>query len=77
MKGGSVKWFDTKKGYGFIIGPMGEDVFVHYSSIQGEGFRSLREGEHVEYELVETAKGLAATHVHADQVQPQPSPVAG
>ena len=44
MPDGSVKWFDTKKGYGFIIGPEGKDVFVHYSSIEGEGFRSLREG---------------------------------
>jgi CspA family cold shock protein len=63
MAAGNVKWFDTKKGYGFIIGPEGKDVFVHYSSIDGEGFRSLREGDTVEYELVETPKGLAATHV--------------
>ena len=60
---GNVKWFDTKKGYGFIVGPEGRDVFVHFSSIEGNGFRSLREGEHVEYELVETAKGLAAMQV--------------
>jgi len=76
MSGGNVKWFDTKKGYGFIIGPKGEDVFVHYSSIEGEGFRSLREGEQVEYEIVETAKGLAAAHVRAQQ-QPQPSQAMG
>ncbi len=63
MTGGSVKWFDTKKGYGFIQGPEGADVFVHYSSIEGDGFRSLREGEAVEYELIETNKGLAANHV--------------
>ncbi len=69
MTGGSVKWFDTKKGYGFIRGPTGQDVFVHYSSIEGDGFRSLREGEEVEYELVETSKGFAASHVRArDQV---------
>lgn len=67
MTGGNVKWFDSKKGYGFINGPEGQDVFVHYSSIDGDGFRSLREGEHVEYELIETAKGLAANHVRADQ----------
>jgi CspA family cold shock protein len=63
MTGGSVKWFDTKKGYGFIVGPEGRDVFVHYSSIEGDGFRSLHEGEKVQYDLVETAKGLAASHV--------------
>jgi CspA family cold shock protein len=63
MKGGSVKWFDTKKGYGFILGPEGKDVFVHYSSIEGDGFRSLREGEEVQYDLIETAKGLAASNV--------------
>lgn len=63
MTGGCVKWFDTKKGYGFIVGPEGKDVFVHYSSIEGDGFRSLREGEEVQYELIETAKGLAASHV--------------
>ena len=63
MTGGSVKWFDTKKGYGFIVGPEGKDVFVHYSSIEGDGFRSLREGEEVQYELIETGKGLAANNV--------------
>ncbi len=63
MTDGAVKWFDTKKGYGFIIGPDGKDVFVHYSSIEGDGFRSLREGEQVSYELVQTSKGLAAAHV--------------
>ncbi len=68
MADGNVKWFDTKKGYGFIIGPEGSDVFVHYSSIDGDGFRSLREGQHVEYELATTDKGLAATHVRAQAV---------
>ncbi len=63
MADGSVKWFDTKKGYGFILGPQGKDVFVHYTSIDGDGFRALKEGEPVEYELIETAKGLAASHV--------------
>ncbi|MCK4340204.1 MAG: cold shock domain-containing protein [Phycisphaerae bacterium] len=72
MTDGNVKWFDTKKGYGFINGPKGQDVFVHYSSIEGDGFRSLREGEAVEYELIETAKGLAANHVQVcDQVVPR------
>jgi cold shock protein len=63
MSIGNVKWFDTKKGFGFIVGPEGRDVFVHYSSIEGDGFRSLREGERVEYELIETPKGLAAAQV--------------
>jgi len=63
MPDGNVKWFDPKKGYGFIIGPEGKDVFVHYTSIDGEGFRSLREGERVQYDLIETSKGLAASHV--------------
>jgi CspA family cold shock protein len=65
MTDGNVKWFDTKKGYGFIVGPEGRDVFVHYTSIDGEGFRSLREGEVVQFDLVETPKGLAASHVRA------------
>ena len=63
MTSGNVKWFDRKKGYGFIVGPSGEDVFVHFSSIDSEGFRCLRHGERVEYELVETDRGLQANHV--------------
>jgi CspA family cold shock protein len=63
MSTGNVKWFDRKKGYGFILGPEGQDVFVHYSSIRGDGFRTLRDGEEVEYDLVETQKGLQATEV--------------
>ncbi len=60
---GTVKWFDTKKGFGFIIGPGGKDVFVHFTRIVGEGFRSLRDGEEVEYEHTEGDKGLLATMV--------------
>lgn len=60
---GTVKWFDSKKGYGFILGPEGKDVFVHFSTIVGEGFRSLRDGEEVEYDLKEGDKGLLATQV--------------
>ncbi len=70
MLDGHVKWFDTKKGYGFIIGPEGRDVFVHYTSIEGEGFRSLREGDHVEYDLVQTPKGLAASLVRVPEMAP-------
>jgi cold shock protein len=60
---GVVKWFDTKKGYGFIEQPGAEDVFVHYSGIQGEGFKSLRAGEEVEFEVASGPKGVQATKV--------------
>ncbi len=60
---GQVKWFDAKKGFGFIVGPDGQDVFVHYSQIEGEGFRSLKDGETVDYELVEGEKGYQAQQV--------------
>ena len=60
---GKVKWFDAKKGYGFIIGPDSQDVFVHYSQILGDGFRSLKDGEEVEYELVNSEKGWQAQGV--------------
>lgn len=60
---GSVKWFDVKKGYGFILNPEGKDVFVHFSSIQGDGFRSLKDGENVEFEQTVGPKGLHALNV--------------
>jgi len=60
---GVVKWFDTKKGYGFIEQPGGDDVFVHYSGIAGEGFKSLRAGEEVEFEVATGPKGPQATNV--------------
>jgi CspA family cold shock protein len=60
---GTVKWFDAKKGFGFILSPEGKDVFVHFSSIETDGFKSLKDGESVEYELVEGAKGLSAKNV--------------
>ncbi len=63
MPNGSVKWFDSKKGFGFILGPEGEDIFVHFSSIEGDGFRCLKDGESVEYEAVRGDKGLSARHV--------------
>jgi len=60
---GTVKWFDAKKGFGFILSPEGKDVFVHFSSIEGDGFRSLKDGESVEYELHTGDKGLHARSV--------------
>lgn len=60
---GKVKWFDAKKGYGFIEHEGGKDVFVHYSSIMGDGFRTLEDGAQVEFDLVEGAKGLQAQNV--------------
>jgi CspA family cold shock protein len=64
MATGTVKWFDEKKGYGFITEDGGKDVFVHYSAIVGNGFRKLAEGEKVSFEIKEGAKGP-----QADQVQ--------
>ena len=63
MPTGTVKWFDTKKGFGFIVGPEGQDVFVHFSSIEGDGFRSLKDGESVDYEITRGDKGFSATRV--------------
>jgi CspA family cold shock protein len=60
---GVVKWFNDKKGYGFISRESGEDVFVHYTSIDGEGFRSLAEGERVEFAVKQDHKGQAAVNV--------------
>jgi CspA family cold shock protein len=63
MSTGTVKWFDSKKGFGFIVGDEGEDIFVHFSVIQGDGFRSLKDGETVDYEVERGAKGLLAKTV--------------
>lgn len=63
MAAGKVKWFDAKKGYGFIEQENGEDVFVHYSNIGGSGFRTLEDGEQVEFDIVQGAKGLQAQNV--------------
>lgn len=63
MAKGVVKWFDTKKGYGFIEQSEGGDVFVHYSGIEGDGFKSLKAGEKVEFEVSNGPKGPQAIHV--------------
>ncbi len=60
---GTVKWFNDAKGYGFIERQEGKDLFVHFSSIQGEGFRTLAEGETVEFDIVDGPKGPAAENV--------------
>jgi len=60
---GTVKWFNDSKGYGFIQSPQGEDVFVHFSAIQAEGFRTLNEGEEVEFEVRESDRGPQAANV--------------
>jgi CspA family cold shock protein len=73
MPTGKVKWFDPKKGYGFILGDEGQDVFVHYTSIAGDGFRALKDGETVNYELVKGDKGFQARNV-ARNTPASPSP---
>ena len=63
MNKGTVKWFNAEKGYGFITGEDGKDVFVHFSAIQGEGFKSLEEGQAVESEVQQGARGPQAANV--------------
>ena len=60
---GTVKWFNNEKGYGFISRNSGDDVFVHHSAIQGEGFKSLNEGDNIEFEVAKGPKGLQAQNV--------------
>lgn len=63
MMKGKVKWFNNSKGYGFIENEKGDDIFIHYSAILSTGYKTLVEGQFVEFELVETAKGLQAKNV--------------
>ncbi|ABQ27823.1 cold-shock protein [Geotalea uraniireducens] len=64
MANGVVKWFNDSKGFGFIEQENGEDVFVHFSSIQGDGFKSLAEGQAVTFDIVQGAKGPQAANVY-------------
>ena len=60
---GKVKWFNERRGYGFIEQSNGDDLFVHYSAIEGSGFKSLEEGQEVEFDIIEGPKGLQASNV--------------
>jgi len=65
MATGTVKWFNDQKGFGFITPESGDDLFVHHTAIKGEGYKSLRENQQVEFEVTEGPKGLQATDVVA------------
>lgn len=60
---GKVKWFDSEKGYGYILSFSGEEIFVHYTAIKGAGFRDLKEGESVEFDVIESRRGRQAVNV--------------
>ena len=66
MEHGTVKWFNNEKGFGFITVDGGDDVFVHFSAIQGDGFKSLEEGQEVEFTIVEGARGPQAAELNKD-----------
>jgi cold shock protein len=66
---GVVKWFDPRKGFGFIVGPEGQDIFVHFTVIEGDGFRVLRDGGKVIYDAVRGDKGWKATKVHRPRLE--------
>jgi cold shock protein len=71
MPVGTVKWFDCKKGFGFLLDDEGNEVFIHYTVIEGDGFRRLRDGEKVEYEASTGPKGILATRVR--RIEPPPA----
>ena len=70
---GTVKWFDAKKGFGFLLDADGQDVFVHYTTIEGEGYRRLWDGEQVEYECTRGPKGLLASRCRRLSAEPGPA----
>ena len=59
----TVKWFDNRRGFGFITQENGEDIFIHYSQIEDKGYKTLKEGQYVEFEVEKTDKGLQAKHI--------------
>jgi len=73
MASGKVKWFDNKRGFGFILQETGQDVFVHHSCILGNGYKTLQEGETVNYDLVNSDKGPKADKVHRAGARPTAS----
>lgn len=70
---GTVKWFDPRKGFGFIVGPDGQDIFVHFTVIEGDGFRVLKDGSSVTYDAEHNDKGWRATKVHREQPEGEES----
>lgn len=69
MEQGTVKWFNDDKGYGFITRDNGSDVFVHFSAIQGEGFKTLKEGQHVTFDVEDSDRGPQAANVVKDDAE--------
>lgn len=76
MAEGTVKWFNPRKGYGFIADKEGRDIFVHYASISGEGYKTLNEGDTVSFDVVEGEKGLRAENVIPEAAAPGKTPKA-
>ena len=76
MAEGTVKWFNPRKGYGFIADKEGRDIFVHYASISGEGYKTLNEGDTVSFDVVEGEKGLRAENVIPKAAAPGKTPKA-
>lgn len=74
MATGTVKWFDPKKGFGFVVNDDGKDVFIHYTSIDGDGFRCLKNGETVEYDQLDSDKGLQGRNVRIADIKSQSMP---
>ncbi len=69
MAQGTVKWFDPRKGFGFVVNDKGQDVFIHYTSIDSDGFRCLRNGQTIDYDQFETGKGLQGKNVQIVEIK--------